>query len=130
MTWYLDTSAFLKLVVAEPESDAVRAWWAEHGDAVVSSDLLRTEALRVTRRVSPEAMAAARHLLDAVPLLRLDPVLCDQAGTVGPPELRSLDALHLAAATSLGEELDGVVTYDERVAAATRALGVPVTAPT
>lgn len=129
MTYYLDTSALLKLVVAEPESAAMRSWWDVEQDNVLSSDLLRTEALRATRRISPAAVAAARAVLDALPLLRLDPLAYEQAGIADPPSLRSLDALHLVAATALGDLLEGIVTYDARLAEAAERQGHRVVAP-
>ncbi len=46
-----------------------------------------------------------------------------------PLLLRSLDAIHLAAALELGDELDGIVTYDERLSDAAALLGVAVISP-
>jgi predicted nucleic acid-binding protein len=43
--------------------------------------------------------------------------------------MRSLDAIHLAAAMSLGPDLGVVVTYDERLAAAADLLGLPIASP-
>lgn len=130
MSYYLDTSAFVKLVVSEEHSGAMRAWWVENEESCFSSDLLRTEALRTTRRISPAAVATARQYLEAVALVGLDPLSYDRAGLVDPPELRSLDALHLTAATSVGDDLDGVVTYDDRLSGAAVLQGVTVVTPT
>ncbi|MGI8755687.1 MAG: type II toxin-antitoxin system VapC family toxin [Acidimicrobiales bacterium] len=129
MTYYLDTSAFVKLFVAESESRAMRRWWNRHDGAMFSSDLLRTEALRTARRISPAAVAAARRFLDAVPLVRLDSTSYDRAGLVEPAVLRSLDALHLTAATLVGDELDGVVAYDDRLIDAAGLQGIPTVTP-
>ena len=127
--FYLDTSAAVKLLFAERESAAMGRWWAVTGPRVVSSDLLRTELLRVTRRVDPEQTTRARALLDSLTLLRLSTTLCERAAMLDPEALRSLDALHLAAALELGDELEGVVTYDRRLAEASRALGIRSVAP-
>ncbi len=127
MVWYLDTSALLKLVVAEPETAALRAWVGEHGP-LWSSHLLRTEALRaaarlgVDRRFLEDALEAVSLILPAVSTFLA-------AGTLEPSELRSLDALHLAAALELGGDLDGLVTYDVRLARAATAASVTVVAP-
>ena len=127
MVWYLDTSAFLKLLVAEPESDALRAWLAEQGPSW-SSHLLRTEALRaalhleINERAIVEALEAVSLILPAVSTFLT-------AGTLGPSTLRSLDALHLAAALELGGDLEGLVTYDVRLAAAASAASLTVVAP-
>ena len=129
MAYYLDTSAALKLVVAEDETTALTAWLDRHGDDVVSSDLLRTELLRATRRGAPHAMPRARAVLDAVTLLTLPTSTFERAADLDPELLRSLDALHLAAALDLGDDLDGLVTYDDRLAGAAQLHGISVISP-
>ena len=129
MAYYLDTSALVKLFVAEDHSAAARRWFRSNRETAFSCDLPRTEALRVARRISPRATRAVRQLLDGLPLLAMDAELCERAGMLDPGILRSLDALHLAAALSFGEELDGVVTYDDRFGEAASAYGVEVICP-
>jgi hypothetical protein len=129
VSFYIDTSAFVKLFVAEDESAAMREWWSTNLDRVFSSDLLRTEALRTSRRVSPAAVSAARQFLDAIPIVRLDSMSYERAGMADPPVLRALDALHLTAATAVGDELDGIVTYDERLIAAAALQGFASISP-
>lgn len=129
MAYYLDTSAFLKLLIAEPESAALRRWARRHTDDQVSSDLLRVEALRTARRISPRVLASTRRHLDTLPLLALDTAVCELAATLDPAILRTLDGLHLAAAMTFGDELDGIVTYDHRLQAAAALHGVEVLAP-
>jgi predicted nucleic acid-binding protein len=131
MAWYLDTSAFLKLAVREEHSTQLRRWVEEeeeHGP-LWSCDLLHTEAIRAARRVGPAALAAVRDLLDRIAIVALTPETFARAGELDPAVMRSLDAVHLAAALRLGEDLDGVVTYDDRMAEAARALGIPVLSP-
>jgi predicted nucleic acid-binding protein len=129
MAFYLDTSAAVKLVVAEPDTPALTAWLAEHDGDVVSSDLLRTELLRATRRGAPHAMPRARAVLDSLTVLTVPTSTFERAADLDPDLLRSLDALHLAAALELGDDLDGFVTYDDRLAGAARLHGVNVIAP-
>lgn len=129
MAHYLDTSAFLKLVVAETDSAAMRAWATRDDVQLVASDLLRTEALRATRRHSAAALLQTRTLLDAVHLLSITAEIGERAAELDPSILRSLDALHLASALMLGDELEGVVTYDERLADACAVHGIAVLAP-
>ena len=120
---YLDSSAIVKLVVREPESDALFAElssWRER----VSSALARVEVLRALKRA--DATAAGRRRAEAVlartALLRIDGPILRDAARVEPPMLRTLDAIHLASALSIGADLDALVTYDPRLAsAATRA---------
>ena len=130
MAYYLDTSAAVKLVVREPESGALTDWVAERGDEIVSSDLLRTELLRTTRRGAPERMPRARAVLDSITIIGLGSSTFERAAALEPDVLRSLDALHLASALELGDDLDGLVTYDDRLASATSLLGITVIAPT
>lgn len=132
MPWYLDTSAFLKLAVLEDHSEAMRAWAdaeEERSGALWSSDLLRTEAVRAARRVSSEAVLAVRDRLDRVAFVEIVTDTFQRAAELDPLVVRSLDAIHLAAALHLGDDLDGVVTYDGRMEEAARILGVAVAAP-
>ena len=130
MAFYLDASAAVKLVVEEVGSKALRAWLMNATEPIVSSDLLRTELVRATRRGAPDQMQQARAVLDSLVLLTLSTSLFERAGTLEPDLLRGLDALHLAAAIDLGDDLGGVITYDDRLAAAAVALGIVVIAPT
>jgi predicted nucleic acid-binding protein len=130
MAFYLDTSAAAKLVVAEAGSEAMTWWATTHETRVVASDLLRTELLRATRRAAPSQMQRARTVLDALTLFNLTSATFERAATLDPDELRSLDALHLAAALELGDELDGIVTYDDRMATVASLYGIAVIAPT
>lgn len=129
MAYYVDTSAVLKLVVKERETTALLAWSRQHEGHLVASDLTRTELLRATRRTAPDRLAQARVVLETLTLLSLPTDLFQRAATLDPDLLRTLDALHLAAALALGDDLDGLVTYDERLASAAAANGVPVLSP-
>jgi predicted nucleic acid-binding protein len=126
---YIDTSALVKLVVHEAETSALRQWLDDRTSDPVASDLARVELLRAVRRVLPQRIPRARRVLDSITLIRLTSGLFDDAGRVDPIGLRSLDALHLAAALDLGDELESFVTYDERLAAAAAHNGLSVSAP-
>lgn len=126
---YLDTSAAVKLVLAEKGSTVLRRWLADRDGQIVSSDLLRTELLRTTRRVAPELMVQARAVLDSLILLTLTTAICERAAILEPGVLRSLDALHLSAALEIGDDLDALVTYDRRLTEGARTLGIGVVAP-
>lgn len=126
--WYLDTSALVKTVIEEPESLALLRW-LDDKEQVVACELVRVEAVRAVRVSDPEAVTRARQAVAALTLIRLDDPLYDRAENLEPSALRSLDALHLAAALSLGRDLAGVVTYDSRMADAAGMLGLRVVAP-
>jgi len=129
MAHYLDTSALVKLVVAEPETTALREWLADADRGPVSCDLARTELMCAVRRVVPDRALRARAVLDSLTLTALTASVCELAGRLDPPGVRSRDAIHLAAALDLGDDLDSLVTYDERLAEAARSNGITVTAP-
>lgn len=129
MAHYLDTSALVKMVVAEEESAPLREWLSAGERGPVTSDLARTELLRAVRRAAPDRLVLARLVLESVTVVQVGTSTFDAAGRLDPDGLRSLDAVHLAAALDLGDELQGLVTYDERLAAAAAANGIPVVAP-
>lgn len=129
MAFYLDTSALAKLVVAEPETTALRAWLSEENKTLVSCDLTRTELTRAVRRVAPDRILEAHALLDGLILLTVPASMFAAAGRLDPDELRSLDAIHLAAALELGDDLEALVAYDERLQHAARLNGIEVVAP-
>jgi predicted nucleic acid-binding protein len=127
MPWYLDTSAFLKLVTFEDESTSLRSWFADQ-DSVWSSQLLRTEASRAALRLGIDAQTIDRAL-DTVSLILPSVTTFDVAGAIRPAGLRSLDALHLSAALELGDDLEGLVAYDSRMIGAARGLTMEVVSP-
>lgn len=130
MQLYLDTSALTKLVVRERESDALGTFLADHeNDQCFVAALARTELIRaVLRRGSSDPVAQARRLLSRIDLVPLTSRLLDQAAMLAPPSLRTLDAVHLAAAQT-APDLRAVITYDVRLAEAAERLGMPVAAP-
>lgn len=126
---YLDTSAFVKLIVAEPESSPLRERLQRWPDRV-SATLLRTETVRALRRSGNDHLVGtARRLFGGLVLVRLDEPLLDRAGGLDPAELRSLDAVHLAAAMSIGPDLAVVLTYDNRLLDAALSHGLDVESP-
>ncbi|MBX9717631.1 MAG: type II toxin-antitoxin system VapC family toxin [Microbacteriaceae bacterium] len=124
---YLDTSAVVKLLLVEKESRALRAS-IDHQDWA-SSALLRTELPRTVVRVDPSVVPRALDLLSQGNLLVIDTQVLDTAARLSPPSLRSLDAIHLASALQLRDELTAFVAYDDRLLAAASALGMPVASP-
>ena len=127
---YVDTSAMVRLVVAEPESSALRSFLNRlPSDGRFTSALARTEMIRaIARRGSIEAVAHARRVLAKLDLVPLNSRLLDTAATNMPPELRTLDAIHLAAART-APDLRALVTYDSRLADAAGAAGIAVVSP-
>ena len=127
MVWYLDTSAFLKLIVDEESSSAMRSWYTAN-DQVWSSQLLYTEALRAAQRLQID-LQLVQEALDTVTLILPSAATYTSAGRLEPHRLRSLDALHLASAIEIGSDLDGIVVYDQRLADAARDTSIEVVSP-
>ena len=125
---YLDSSALVKLVVAEPESAALRRFLGTEPDRA-SCSLARVEVLRAVRAHGAPALTRARRLLQRLNLVTIDDDLLDAAAALDPRVLRSLDAIHLAAAQLFGDELTAVVTYDRRMATAAGLIDLTVVAP-
>ena len=125
---YLDSSALVKLVVVEPESSALRRYLADEPERA-SCALARVEVIRAVRVHGPSTVSRARRLLQRLNLVEVDDELLEAAAAVDPRILRGLDAIHVAAAQLLGEELTAVVTYDRRMAEAAELLDLTVAAP-
>ena len=125
---YLDASAVVRLIVREPESDALQSWLGAGGGEAVSCALVRSEVMRAVAPLGAEATLRARRVLERLDLIVLDDELLDLAGELAEP-LRSLDAIHCAAALELGDELEAFVTYDRQMTRAAGAVGLPVVSP-
>jgi uncharacterized protein len=126
---YLDSSALLKLVIAEKESLPLLRFLKREPSERVSCALARTEVLRATRSHGAAALERARALLQTLQLVQLGDALLDAAGMLEPLKMRSLDAIHLAAAALVAPEMTALVTYDKRMAEGAALLGFPVVSP-
>lgn len=112
----------------EAEHDALLRELVEW-DGYVSSALLGVEAIRACARYGERFAKDARSWLGDVALLPLDDALLDEAASLRPSVLRSLDALHLATALSIRDELGVFVSYDERLCAAASGCGLKIARP-
>jgi uncharacterized protein len=127
---YLDSSALVKLVLPEAESGALleslAAWPVR-----ITSELARIEVVRAARRTTsdPGAEQRAEEVLAGLYLLKIDSDVLSEAARLEPRTLRSLDAIHLASALSLGADLGPIVTYDSNMATAAEDYGLAVLAP-
>lgn len=128
MAVYLDSSAIVKLAAREPQSMALRRYLRRRRP-LVSSALARTEVLRALLPAGTEAVARGRSVLQRLDLVRVNDRILNAAGELHPPDLRSLDAIHLATALELGRDLTVVVTYDERMTTGAKQLGIRTAHP-
>lgn len=128
---YLDSAAVVKLVHAEPESPALRAWLDERAETGwVSSVLAEIESFRALAKYAAEAVTRLHPVLDQIDLIDLSPRVRILAQTVRPVTVRSLDAIHLGTALSIRRSLTSFVTYDKRLQDAAVAAGLPADSPT
>lgn len=126
---YLDSSALIKLIFGEAETEALERFLIDWPNRT-SSSLARVEVLRAAARVHDPLVAAyADEVLAGIDLIRVDEGFMAAAAQIEPPTLGSLDSIHLATALSLGSELGGIVAYDRRLTAAARRAGLTVWAP-
>jgi predicted nucleic acid-binding protein len=129
---YLDASAIVKLATVEAETAALREHLAQY-DARVTSRLSAVEVPRALARRGPDSVRVAADALTEVmgslQLVELTEEVASHAATLEPATVRSLDAVHLASALAVGTDLEALITYDTRLAAAARASGLTVQAP-
>ncbi len=124
----MDASAYVKLIVAEPQSVALHRELARWS-GWTSSALLGVEAVRACRRLGEAVADSAEASLSDIALVPMDDAVLTIARRLDPSELRSLDAIHLATALSIGADLGALFSYDDRLTAAGIAAGLRVLAP-
>lgn len=125
---YADTSALAKLLRAEAETPALREWISGQKGRLVTNSVGVVELRRLAGRISQEASGTATVLLGRIDRLALTPGALALAGELPPPEVRTLDALHIASAAEL-PDLQVLLTYDRRMAEAATRFGLPVDSP-
>lgn len=124
---YIDSSALVKLVLAEPESAEMVRWYIE-SERVATSLIGIIETRRAVARRPHDAVQLER-VISGIEVIGVNARLGERAASIGPTDVRTLDAIHLATALSMGASLTSFVTYDDRLAAAGRAVGLPVVSP-
>jgi predicted nucleic acid-binding protein len=124
---YIDASALVKLVVTEPETAEMERWFVEN-DRILTSLIGVIETRRAVAR-RPHDPVHLEQVIGRIEVLGVNRRLGDTAAAIRPWEIRTLDAIHLATAMSIRPDLDAFVTYDDRLAAAARDLGLRVVSP-
>ena len=127
---YLDSSALVKLALAEPESGALTSYLGQHqGQALVSSTLHRAEVLRAIWLAEPGALPRAQRIIRRISLVSLSHDLLDNAATLPPGGLSTTAAIHLASALAIKRDLTAFVSYDKQLLDAAEVAGLPVASP-
>lgn len=125
---YFDTSALVKLVRHEPGTDALRHWLATRSGTIATSVVADVELRRAVRRVG-DSVADPEHVLSGVAQISLTRPIIERAGLLAQVTLRSLDAIHLATALEIGDDLSELVAYDVRLLEAAALAGIRVHTP-
>jgi uncharacterized protein len=127
---YLDSSALVKLAVTEPESAALADWLAASPRLIrVSSPLVRVEVPRAVWRADPGSLPQAYTIVRRLREIRMTEAVFTRAAGVRPNVLRTLDAIHVASAMSVRDNLTALVSYDKRLLAAAKEAGLPTACP-
>lgn len=131
MSLYVDSSALLKRYVEEPDSDVAESLLLSDPSLLTARHTIVEVRRNLARLLDGRSLAAAREAfaddLRAVSIVELDAVTCEAAAAIGEVTgVRSLDALHLAAAQRIGGPAVPFLTFDVRQAQAARALGLTV----
>ena len=124
---YLDTSALVKLIRREEESDALGDWLDERIDVPwITSTLTEVELARAIRAAAPEGLPAVPSVLARLDRFEIDPVVRSTAAAYADSGLRTFDAIHLATAQTAAAvaPLTAFVTYDSRLAEAADRLAI------
>jgi uncharacterized protein len=125
---YIDASAFVKLIVEEKETQALLKFLPP---SLISGEILTVEVMRTTVHSDAETIAFARKLLAGINFMPISSEVISIASLFGAHlKSKTLDAIHLAAALSIGSAIDGIITYDKTMIADAKLLGIPVLSPT
>lgn len=127
---YLDSSALVKLALAERESESLTRWLSDRPNTVrVSSSIIRVEVPRAVWRADPTAVPESYQLITRMREIVMTDAVLARAAALRPASIRSIDAIHLASALSIQDILEALVAYDKRLLAAAQEAGLPVASP-
>jgi predicted nucleic acid-binding protein len=126
---YIDTSAIIKLIIEEPESEALENFIASTDSQLASSEIAEIETVRTLLKRAPDRLADCHQVLERLILLPISPPIRLRAEYVRPTALRSLDAIHLASALEIQPDLEAFLGYDNRLIEAAREAGLTTFSP-
>jgi hypothetical protein len=127
LSWYLDSSAILKYIFAEPERPAlVKALTSQ----AISSELAQLEVKRAVYRINPKDIILANEELSRINFVSIsNQVLGVAESFTSSVTLATLDAIHVATAITLGKGIEGIITYDKQMIANAATMGIKVLSP-
>lgn len=124
---YADSSALVKLVIAEGESSALDRELSQVPTTLVVSRIAVVEVTRAVRLANPEQLPESERLMESCSLITVSEPILGLAKVVSSLRVRTLDAIHLA--TALHVAADTMAVYDEHLAEAAQAAGMRILAP-
>jgi len=129
MAFVVDSSAIVKLIVDEPNSQNFGNWLKNCKSELFVSEIAHTEVARAIARVDANLHRQLKTVLERFGTIRVSSQILAIASVLAPTKLRTLDAIHLASCLILGDDLDGLVTYDDSQTDAAQQNGITVVAP-
>ncbi len=129
MVFVVDSSAIVKLIVHEPQSQRFSTWLKNCKHDLFVSEIAHAEVARAIARVDSSLHGQLNIVLERFGTIRVSSQILRIAGVLIPTSLRTLDAIHLASCLVLGDELKGLVTYDHAQADVARHNGITVITP-
>ena len=127
MSWYLDSSAILKLIFTEKETAELDKVMSNE---MVTSTLTRVEVKRAVSRINPQMLAVANDVLEQIQYIELDSHTLHLAEAFTPDiTLRTLDAIHVASVLRISDAVMGIISYDKQMVTNARNMGIKVLSP-
>ena len=124
---YADSSALVKLIIEEDESEALRRAIEEAGVGLLTSQIAEIEVARAVKVANPDQLGECERLLASCTRVRVSESIVRRATILASARLRTLDAIHLA--TALRADVATMLVYDERLGTAAGAAGLTVLRP-
>lgn len=127
MSWYIDSSAILKLILDESERKALVKFLKAPS---VTSRISRVEVKRTVNRLAPEHLELAYSELEKLDYFPISTSVLNVAESFDQSiTLRTLDAIQVATALYLGESIEGLISYDAQMLKNAKKLGLKVISP-
>ena len=127
MTWFLDSSAIIKLIVEESESKSLRSFLPT---SIVASRISRLEVLRNINRIEPKKLDRAREKMNGLSYVEINEHVLKNAEEIALAlEIKSLDAIQAGSALFIKDLITGVISYDKNLNGALTRLGIKVISP-
>jgi hypothetical protein len=127
VTWFLDSSAIIKLIVEESESKSLRSFLPA---SIVASRISRLEVLRNVNRLEPKKLGRARERMNGLSYVEINEHVLKNAEEIALAlEIKSLDSIQAGSALFIKDLIEGVISYDKNLNGALTRLGIRTISP-